>query len=1088
MFGSIELTSIAYAPAIPTGLDWKAMLYFVVFLLLAFVIPFVLGNVLSKMLRMSSHSGRIGVVLFSIFASALIVFQNKPRYGVDIAGGTILKYEIDKSGLTDAGAKAQSTVRASEIIPSLNLRLNPSGTKEIVVRPIGDDQIEIIIPNVDQMEIEEIKRIIQQAGILKFRIVANALDHSVVMDLAKKQSQSTDPSIRLSNEVRNEKNEVVAIWQTIGRDSTTVDGIQPLRAGFSGGELARQSATGEIIVVPPLGPGENALEKHLASKNIGDVDLLMTLVGRDGVPFELVTGDDLATIRNETGKDGSPEVGFDMKVAGAQRLMKLTSRNIPKAGNMSRMAIILDGHVLSAPTINSTISDRGVIQGRFTKKEVDFLVSILRSGSLPASLGKEPIGQSQTGAMLGANTIKMGFNASAIGLATTFIFMLLYYRFSGFVACIALIMNILILYAFILLIRQPITLPGLAGFVLTVGMSVDANVLVFERIREEIERRATGRMAIRNGFDNAMSTIVDSNLTTLISGIVLYALGTDQVRGFAVPLIIGIIVSMFTAVYCSRVLFDIAEKMRFISFSMTDGMGWARRNLLGNKDVDFMGMRTLCFALSGIFIVIGLVATAIRGQQILDIDFSGGSAVVFSINQQAEIEKVRQLTNVAFEKDEKGNPIQTNLTTIKVAPYPEGTVYRLETTLQKIDEVKSRLNKGFEGQDFELVTFRVDVNDKMINNGAFLSQKVLKLVSIPDGAENQPIVQDPPVAPTVSAPENTTPPAANPSESTPATTPEATPSSTPLSTPQDPPEAVPTEGNSTRLTSVELHFHASQGTNTAKIAGQALTGKIVDAAKKANQSLNDALIQIVPSSNAAGWNRESMAAFDTWKVTLPFDAATTKSIMDQLQNDMKNEPVWLSTDSIGQRVAGQMQWKAIASLLVSLFFINIYIWFRFHKVAYGLAAVIALFHDVLITLGCVALSHWIYGPLAFMQMEDFKISLTVVAAFLTIIGYSLNDTIVVFDRIREVKGKSPILTKDMVNKSVNETLSRTLLTSSTTIIAIAILYFLGGEGIHGFAFCMFIGIIVGTYSSIFVAAPLLLWMTGSESTQAKQAI
>ncbi len=186
-----------------------------------------------------------------------------------------------------------------------------------------------------------------------------------------------------------------------------------------------------------------------------------------------------------------------------------------------------------------------------------------------------------------------------------------------------------------------------------------------------------------------------------------------------------------------------------------------------------------------------------------------------------------------------------------------------------------------------------------------------------------------------------------------------------------------------------------------------------------------------------------MLGADVWKVTFPFDAASSGTMVAQLQKQMEAQPVWLSFNNIGERVAGQMQTKAIASLVLSLFFINIYIWFRFHKVAYGLAAVIALIHDVLITLGFIAISHWFYPVLGFLQIEDFKISLTIVAAFLTIIGYSLNDTIVVFDRIREVKGKSPNLTEAMVNKSVNETLGRTIMTSSTTIMTIIILYFFG---------------------------------------------
>jgi len=213
---------------------------------------------------------------------------------------------------------------------------------------------------------------------------------------------------------------------------------------------------------------------------------------------------------------------------------------------------------------------------------------------------------------------------------------------------------------------------------------------------------------------------------------------------------------------------------------------------------------------------------------------------------------------------------------------------------------------------------------------------------------------------------------------------------------------------------------------------------------------------------------------------LPFDSANAAIVMDKMREKLRTQPVWESVSKIESRVAGEMQRRAIAGLLLSLVFIVGYIWFRFQRLAYGIAAVIALVHDVLITLAFIAVSHWLFQPFGFLLIEDFKISLTTIAGFLTIIGYSLNDTIVVFDRIREVKGKSPNLTEQMINASVTQTLSRTLLTSSTTIVAILLMYIFGGEGIHGFAYCLFIGIMVGTYSSIFIAAPILVWFVKRE--------
>jgi SecD/SecF fusion protein len=238
---------------------------------------------------------------------------------------------------------------------------------------------------------------------------------------------------------------------------------------------------------------------------------------------------------------------------------------------------------------------------------------------------------------------------------------------------------------------------------------------------------------------------------------------------------------------------------------------------------------------------------------------------------------------------------------------------------------------------------------------------------------------------------------------------------------------------------------------------------------------------------AARWDGESSKGYLRWTVKFTTEPEKTDLILSRIKDDFASSPVWPSSNKIGAAVAGKMKQMAVAALLASLLGIVGYIWFRFQKVMYGLAAVVALVHDVAITLGAIAVSAWLANYLGFLMIDNFKISLPVVAAFLTIIGYSLNDTIVVFDRIREVKGKSPDLTEAMVNTSINQTLRRTLLTSITTLLVVVILYFLGGQGIHSFAFCLLIGVLVGTYSSIFVASPFLLWMTGAMKTPAAKA-
>jgi SecD/SecF fusion protein len=272
------------------------------------------------------------------------------------------------------------------------------------------------------------------------------------------------------------------------------------------------------------------------------------------------------------------------------------------------------------------------------------------------------------------------------------------------------------------------------------------------------------------------------------------------------------------------------------------------------------------------------------------------------------------------------------------------------------------------------------------------------------------------------------------------------------------------------------------------IGVQSLREKIRRAAEKSGLQIDVAEIVLSPVETDPDWTFESNKGYLQWNLTLAATENQSKTVLDRLQEDFSNTPVWPSSSKIGGQVAGKTQNLAIAALMASLLGIVGYIWIRFQRLAWGLAAVVALVHDVLIMLGAIALSYWLSGVFGFLLVEEFKISLPVVAAFLTIVGYSLNDTIVVFDRIREVRGKSPNLTGEMINSSINQTLSRTLLTSWTTFLVVVVLYALGGQGIHAFAFALVVGVVVGTYSSIFIAAPILLWMTGSQKPKKAKSV
>jgi SecD/SecF fusion protein len=280
---------------------------------------------------------------------------------------------------------------------------------------------------------------------------------------------------------------------------------------------------------------------------------------------------------------------------------------------------------------------------------------------------------------------------------------------------------------------------------------------------------------------------------------------------------------------------------------------------------------------------------------------------------------------------------------------------------------------------------------------------------------------------------------------------------------------------------VELRVEGESADGAAARVAQISEGTLKEAllavAAEVGVPLTERVVIVAPlGDNTSQWSPGSQLQYSKWKVDMPLAADQADKIMARMKEKMSQAPVWVSSSSVGSRVAGDMVGRAMAALFASLLCIIGYIWFRFQGVLYGLAAVAALVHDVLVTLGAIAISYWLADALGFLLIDPFKIGLTVVAAILTLIGYSLNDTIVVFDRIRETKGKAPRLTSDMVNSSINQTLSRTTLTSMTTWMVVLLLYFFGGEGIHAFAFSLVVGVVVGTYSSIFVASPILLWL------------
>ncbi len=1004
----------------------KSFFMFVLVFALTIILPVWLGGLIARRARAKEYAWRIGLSLASIACALLVLVrawdpeQNRLSLplGVDLKGGVILIYEV-KEGLNDEateepadGSKKQAKksnggdggekqqVDMGQLCQAIKNRIDPAGTQEIVVRPYGTDHVEVIIPKVDPIEVDYIKQKISTAGALEFRIVANTKDHMTAMAVAREQADSSSVTVKTRRQVIDADGTEIAFWARVAREDKETNGVKPFKIDvFPGREMLRIAAhatdptqVGRIIELPQgvqiADMAQFAL--YLENQGVKQIDVLMY---KDEYN---VTGSFLGIVKPDYDEQGHLCVSFTLRGVGVNLFSRLTGQNVPDpdTGFARRLGIVLDNTLLSAPNIISRISQQGQITGKFSQQEIEFLVGILRSGRLPAALDPQPISENNIGSELGEETIRKGQLSIGAALASVLVFILIYYRFAGIVACVALLLNLVFILALMVLLKAPLTLPGLAGLVLTVGMSVDANVLIFERIREELRRGAALRMAIRNGFSRATTTIVDANLTTLITAIVLYLIGTDQIKGFAVTLIFGILMSMYTAIFISRIVFELAERQRRLKkLTMME--------LLTKTDINFLNKRLIAAAVSITLIVIGIGATFQRGRGLFDIDFNGGTSVTFILRQPMAPDKVRQSLEQEFAQDKER--VQFTVNEMTQEGRDAQTRYRVTSSLtneqQLIDRIVAALHQS--GGSTLLETYQVQVTQ-------------VKAADEPMGADAQ--------------------------------------------------------ANSSQGTLADLEFEHA-------INAATLVDQIRQAADGAEVKMGDVMLSAFDESGSVRFvDPSDLRPLEKWQVRLPADMESAKLVLAQLQREINTRPVIPEASVIGGKVAENMQNDAMWALLTSLIGIIAYIWFRFQRLQYGLAAVVALVHDVLITLGAIAVSKWLAPALGILQIDEFKISLPVVAAFLTIVGYSLNDTIVVFDRIREVRGKSPRLTAAMINTSINQTLSRTILTSLTTLLVVAILYFFGGDGIHAFAFALVVGVIVGTYSSIFVASPALLWM------------
>ncbi len=949
-------------------------------IILSIILCSFVGRALAQAFRMSEYGWKLSLILICVTVSAeLIIHKGEPRWGVDLSGGTTFIAQLKKA------EDGEDSVPVATLVPRLKERLDPTGTKEIVVRALGEDKIEIIIPTADDQEAERIWKRTVSAGFLQFRILADEKYHQEILGLAREQ-QGSDNVVDAEGEIGR--------WVRLAREATpSLEETGEFRFNPFPTNLCRDQKTKEIVDWQAVLASGSTLNEWCDANGFLELEILVATppVAQD------VDGEDLQTVFTGVDDQARPAVHFRMKADGTSKFLRLTRENSPKNENYRQLGIVLDNALLSAPRIETEIAGRGQISGQFTRAEVEDLVGILKAGKLPAALNDNWISKDNVDSNIGSEMADQGIKSIGISFGLVLIFMLIYYRFSGMLACAALLLNLLLIMALIMLINQPITLTGLAGLVLTVGMSVDANVLIFERIREETNRGSSLRMAIRNGFDRATTTIVDANVTTLITAIVLYAIGTEQIKGFSVMLILGILMSMFTAIFCARVAFDIAERMRWIDkLTMME--------IVGTTKFDFIGKRGIAGILSVAVIATGLFAVGVRGGGIFGHDLRGGTTARIVFDEPTTVEDVRAalqdrfLGKGAFENNPviaDGEQQSVEVSELTSADLDPGTIFKVDTSLRPIVEEDAEgeypdLRKLLLETFDKLARYSVEINDLKTSkvaieaegeNGDQTSDKngdegeqtsQNSVAPIEDGVSQTELPADSLVAfsgepkvfftsfqgeseetatqqgsetetdetsaePVTQQKEAETETAEEPATTeTPAEETQATPATT---------EQEPTADGGALTNPTTDRYQATAKLEFAYlIAYEAVVSAIENKAVELGLQIDKSLLDV----DNDDYLPDSPKAFKIWDVTVVVleNESGAQQIFEEIQADFAEEPYFRSLSGVGGQIASESQVDAFVALFASLVGIVLYIWIRFQKVVYGLAAVVALGHDV----------------------------------------------------------------------------------------------------------------------------------------------
>ena len=661
-------------------------------------------------------------------------------------------------------------------------------------------------------------------------------------------------------------------------------------------QLAKQIFPSDLKLLWGAKPAEG-----LNKKNVFELYALKVTTADGRAPLE---GDVVTFAKDEFDQHGRPQVSMTMNSEGAREWAALTKANQGKA-----IAIVLDGVVYSAPNVKGEITGgQSVISGNFTIEDTKDLANTLKSGRMPAPA--KIVQEEVVGPTLGAQSIEQGLISFAIAFVLLMLYMIVMYNFiPGMMANLALIANLFFTLGVLASFQSALTMPGIAGIVLTLGTAVDANVLIYERIKEELKLGKGMKQALNEGYGNAFSAIFDSNLTSLITGVILLVTGTGPIRGFATTWIIGLVISFFTAVFLTRIVFENrVGKDKWMNQTFTTAFS---KNFMQNKNYHFLSMYKTTFTVWGVAVSVCIVSFAVRGLS-RSIDFTGGRNYVVTLNKPTHVEDVRKVMTGAFVNTVGENAGKPATTTV-IALGTDGKTVRISTNYN-IDS-----NNPAEDDKAETILYNA------LKKGGFVSQASVVNFKNPDIREG---------------------------------------------------------------------------------------GSIIQSAK------------------------------------------------------------------VGPSIAKNITYNAIMSVLLAIFFIFLYILLRFRNIGFSVGSIVGLVLDTTIVIGCFSLC---YGWIGF----SLEIDQTFIGAILTVIGYDINDTVVVYDRIRENLGKhkhnlAKADIQKIFNDSINQTLSRTINTSVSTLIVLVSIFVLGGESIRSFSFAMIIGIIIGTLSSIFIASPVAYLVLGKK--------